>query len=143
MRFVCEYRHGPEGRKYGSDIYASSYAHAQRLAKRRGIGETVISAGMHSKAFYPFPSDLMRKRKLSKRQALDAIHGVTFLAFVAMKSGKANVSEVLGDLGFLHEAVHVLSFGRFGESISYPRKDFVDVILRWERIVPGFREKRN
>lgn len=142
MRFVCEYRQGPNQTKYGSDIYANSFDHAKRLARRRGIGEKVISDGMKSKAFYPFPSELFRKRKLTKRDALAAIHGTTFLAFIAMKSGRAEINEVLGDTGFLHEAIHVLQFGRFGQSSSKPRREFADVILRWERIVPGFRGDR-
>lgn len=139
--FLCEYRQ--DGTKFGSDIWANSWSHARRLATIRGAGETVIGQGGKKRPFYPFPSELLRRRSMTKQQALDAVHGCTFLGFLALKSGRANVDEVLGDRGFVHETIHAVQFGRASQGLSVGRREYAEVIKCWEFKIPGFRNPRD
>lgn len=98
-RFITEYKTG--GRTYGSEILAVDQEDAERICQERNIGEVV--AGQGSKKSILTISD---------------IHMICFMSFIALKSGKMTIDEVLGDGGVLHEAIHMIDTmdGSFTES---------------------------
>ena len=138
-RFLTAYRHdgspilnpdAPEALigSFSGDIWARDWAHAKRLAKKRGIGE-IICGEVRGKQYWRYPSETMRMRKRDH----DAIfHGLAFLGWLALKSGAATADEILGDYGILHEYAHV----RGGASIL---KKLIPRVEAIERRVPGYK----
>jgi hypothetical protein len=129
--YLTEYANG-----YSSQVWGRSWSHARRIAKRRGLGETVM--GLWSNMPNPRGTATMpasahfRRRSPTKRQALDAIHALTFLCQLAIAGGLLKAGDVLDDCGLLHDAVHALSHGR-------PRRaEIIARIEALERLVPGY-----
>jgi hypothetical protein len=86
--FLTEYSVGDE--TYGSEILATDEKEAALICTERGIGESVLGE-----------SD-------SKPITIKDIHMICFMSFIALKSGKMTVDEILSDRGVLHEAIHIL-----------------------------------
>lgn len=120
---------------YASHIWASSRPHAEKLAKQRNIGERV-TGGTWRKRQYRYASELLRRPRLNKKQALDAVHAVCFLSYLLMRSSGAKAEDILGDEGLLHMAIHSVSFGWPG------RRKLAAGLEYFERQVPGYRSGR-
>lgn len=92
--------HGDLG--YGAEIWARSMKEARRLARRRKIGERVISRGAVLQA--ASASRTLRSRKATVATKL---HSLVWLSYLAMSSGVATVDDILGDEnGIIHIFVH-------------------------------------
>lgn len=116
---------------YASHIWASGKGHAEKLARRRNIGERV-TGGNWRKRPHQLPSQLLRGNRLTKRRALDAIHSLCFMGYLLMRATGAKAEDVLGDEGLLHMGIHALSFGWPG------RRRLADALEYFENRIPGF-----
>lgn len=115
---------------YGSSISAVSRRSAMRIAKYRGLGETV--------EFYwnsygeTLVSGLLRKRK---RNWPSIIHAATWLSYLAEKSNAATIDELYSDKGLFHETVHAWAIPSCDGAPSMS-----DLVKRWrdlEQRIPG------
>lgn len=79
--------------KYSFYCIASSEDEANQIIKERNLNEMIIGV-----------SDI----EIDKKLLASLIHEVCFLSYIAMKSGKANIDEILSDKGVLHESIHLL-----------------------------------
>lgn len=114
LRYLTEYTVGPT--KFGGDIWATDWAHAKRLARKRKIGEKVIGKGMRT-------GGLKRPRT-----RLEKLHEATYLSWIGMEMGKLTPQEVLGDKGLIHEMVHNLN----GMKINTEKR-----FRELQRMIPG------
>lgn len=113
-RFVTSYKQGKN--KFGSHIYAKSFKEAERIVVERNIGEIVIgiSGGTTDGYGRHVPEELENPdfRKINDYQFLNLlpqiIHSANFLGFIAFKSGKIKIEELIGDHGVIHELVHLM-----------------------------------
>jgi hypothetical protein len=121
---------------YSSHIWASSRAHAQKLVKRRNIGER-LTGGTWRKRPHPHTSELLRRNRLTKKQALDVVHSVCFLAYLLARATGAKHEDLLGDEGLVHMTIHSVSFG-------WPRRRVLaGALVAFERMVPGYTSWRD
>jgi hypothetical protein len=121
---------------YGSCVWARKRREAEDMIVARNIGEAIVFVLGTKKRPEPTASEMFRKRTMTKRQALQAIHGVTFLAYLAMRSLATPPQDVVGDTGFLHEALHSLLSGE-------PRRaELIATLQFYERRVPGYLNMR-
>jgi hypothetical protein len=106
-----------EHKKYGSHIYARSFREAQEIAKSRNIGEKIMGVGGVVTDGYNrvVPEELINPdfRELTDNEFVHElpkiIHSACFLGLIAVSSGTANVNDLLGDNGVVHELVHLLN----------------------------------
>lgn len=113
--FLTEYKVGTQ--KYGADIMAYTLKEAERVAGERNIGETVIGNGAQSYDGYGRRISIEELnpdfKKLNDYEFLielpRIIHSACFLSYIAFKSGKISIEELIGDNGILHELIHLLN----------------------------------
>lgn len=67
----------------------------------------------------------------------ETLHMACFVGFLALKSGAANVEDVLGDVGLIHEIAHNMHFGEGGACIA-SRTEVVRMARQIERAIPGY-----
>lgn len=101
--YITEYRLGKE--KYKGEFFADDDAQAQSIAKERGIGEKIIGSKELQDSF-------------DKEKIYQLLHHICFMSFIAIKSGKAGVDEILSDRGILHEAIHFLDGSCDAKTVS-------------------------
>lgn len=133
--YLTEYYDGTH--QYGSEVWANSWDHARRILKARGLGEKIMGAGPLLRA--PSASKVLNSRKTSVPEKL---HALVWLSYLALSSGKATVSEVLGDrTGILHGLAHL--------AIGLTKKDSPGVMSRAELVrhvraiehrIPGYSD---
>lgn len=117
---------------FGANLWAADHKHAGRVAKRRGMGERVISGGSSSRPYFPASRICDRyEQERTPKHFRDACHALSYLGMVALASRAATAPEVLGDEGILHDFIHPRS-GR--DHYSDLRKKIVAI----ERRVPGY-----
>lgn len=141
--YHTSYKEANTGQTYGNGVYATSEDHAKEIILKRGLGEELSMGWMLRKERgWMLPSEALEKwwvdywsnpkfrsadgwyfdkTKLTAAQAREmaelqekAIHGATFVGFLALKSGVATVDEILSDCGITHHAVHLCA-GTFGQ----------------------------
>lgn len=116
---------------YSSHIWATSRPQAEKLARRRNIGER-LTGGSWVKRPHLLPSEMLRRRRLSKKQALDCVHAVCFMGYLLMRSTGAKAEDLLGDEGLVHMTIHSITFG-------WPnRRDLAAEMRAFERMIPGY-----
>ena len=120
---------------YASHVWASSEAHAKKLIRRRNIGES-LTGGKWRKRQHRYPSELLRRPRLNKVQALECVHAVCFLSYLLMRSRGAGAEDIVGDEGLLHMAIHSVQFGWPG------RQKLAGGVALFERSVPGYTSGR-
>jgi hypothetical protein len=122
--------------RYGSHLWATDAADARSIAKRRRLGERIL--GQSPRCYSdPLSSILFRRRNYGEKA--DLIHSLTWLGFIAAKSGAATLDELWGDTGVIHQAVHYLQFGtETGETVTAGW--VYEALRRLERRVPGLVE---
>ena len=130
----------PQAGEYGSFVWARSRFEAESRCKRRGIGET-LQRGTHQKKALPRPepraSDLLRPRKMTPRQRIQAIHAATFVLGIWATANARPPWDVLGDEGVLHQIIHGLGLG------IVRRSDLIDRMRVVEREIPGYLSTRD
>ena len=107
--FLTQYWIGSEF--FASEIIANNKANAIASIKERSIGEVIIGT-----------SGEIKQVEVSTIEEL--LHYCCFVSFIALKSKKATVEQILGDRGVLHELIHILS----GISDDKTTKDIVKKI---------------
>jgi hypothetical protein len=130
----------PQVGEYGSFVWAPSRARAEARCRRRGIGEALMRGTYQRKALprpEPRASDLLRPRKMSPQQRMQAIHAATFVLGLWATANGRPAWDVLGDGGTLHEIIHGMSLG-LGR-----RADFVERMRVIEREIPGYLSTRD
>lgn len=115
-RYLTRYQVRP-GLFYGGDVWARSPAEADRIAKKRSIGETVIGKGMRT-------GGLPRARTQMQK-----LHEAVYLGWIALEMGIMTPKQLLGDEGLIHEMVHRLNGGKV--------KGLEARFRRLQRSVPG------
>ena len=102
------------------------------LLARRNIGEHRTDRKQHVAASEDegphWFSDHLRRQGAG---TLDDVHTATFLAFLAISSGVADLDDTLADYGFVHNLAHHASFNHPGF------KGTVDLIRHVESRIPG------
>lgn len=94
INYLTEYK--LENESYSFFVTANSLKEAEEIINIRNIGEKIVGELENS----PIPKTL---------NSLELLHYVSFLSFIALKSGKLTIEEVLGDRGVLHELIHIIS----------------------------------
>lgn len=103
--YSTEYKQG--GSTYGSYLWAKSPAHAARLARIRGLDEQIMGCF----SLYQDETWVNLRLKRKGKAYEQRLHYLTFLSFVALKSGLYSVDMVMGDRGWYHEYIHRLHIG--------------------------------
>lgn len=163
--FRTSYKEANTGHTYSNGLYANNEAHAEELIIQRNLGEE-RSFGIVDDRDWILPSEAMQKyweefrwnpeyldhgmfvpSKLSddKKRRMEklreqAIHGSTFVAYLAMKSGVATVDETLSDGGIVHRAVHICAGTLDNDDPVYIEEEYARIMpmLRdIEQRVPG------
>jgi hypothetical protein len=109
-KFITEYSLGSE--TYSCSLYASCEDEALRLCIERGLGEKIIGTS-----------------NVNVSISAKELHLITFMSFIALKSGKMTPDEILSDRGILHEAVHIMD-GSFDESTMIEFKNKLNHLVR-------------
>lgn len=127
-RFVTSYPQArPDGgaSAFGSFVFAEDWGDAEKVCRQRGVGEEVVGA---DEGREPLPSDIWAESPGSS----EALHALCWLGFLALSSKMATPAEVLGDLGFLHHALHIR------ETISeIGPAEILEMVREVEAMVPG------
>ncbi len=144
--FMCEYSAYPKDKvrqraeigNYSSFIWANDRAHADALAAKRRLGEKVLCRWNKRGRNVPYepPSTMLMKRRLTPTQRIGVIHGVCFLGYILLRSYRAPVEGVLGDMWILHQVIHGMQFG------FPPRKKLAEMVRHYERMAPGYWPQR-
>ena len=127
--YSTEYKQG--GSTYSSYLWAQSAAHAVQIAKIRGLDEIVTES-------FVTPEHITWAEVIASRglgTAAQRLHYLTFLAFVAMKSGIYTVDRVMGDKGWYHEYIHTLHIK--GEPLNKSQEEITSDIHTAEKLL-GF-----
>jgi len=85
-----------EGKRFCFFVIAEDLDHANEIIAARGLGESIIGELENNTLIHPAKSQL------------EALHLTCFQAFIAIKSGKVSVDEILGDTGIIHELIHTM-----------------------------------
>lgn len=99
--------------RYGSGFFARD-DDANRVRRLRGIGEQLQSRGGRAcRINHPRLTELAGRTDAKLERNLPQIlHGAVFASWIAVRSGRLDTDDVLGDLGVIHELIHRLRFGR-------------------------------
>jgi hypothetical protein len=98
--YRTEYR--AADRVYESYVWAASAPEAQTICAKRNIGEQVYGAILGAS-----PATWRKLRGVKHRKIVQRrMHYLVFMGWVAQRSGLYSSDEVLGDAGWLHQAVH-------------------------------------
>lgn len=127
--YTTTYKQGES--TFGSYFWAVDEAHAAEMVRIRGLNEVIEGCYSLHKPFTWRHMRLMRKALSEEAR----IHYLTFLGFVALKSGLYSVDRVMGDHGWLHEYVHRLHIK--GEPLNKSRKELDHDIYTAEKLL-GF-----
>ena len=127
--YSTEYKQ--DGSTYGSYFWAKSPEHAARLARIRGLNEEILGCfSLHQSETWV---NLRLKRKGKAHE--QRLHYLTFLSFVALKSGLYTVDRVMGDKGWYHEYIHRLHIS--DEPLNKSQKEIDHDIYTAEKLL-GF-----
>ena len=121
---------------YGGQLYAANGEHADEIAARRGIGETVLSVGGDGIPFTR-PSEWMRKPP-SHENDLHTFHSLCWFAHLALSSGAAISDELFGDRGVVHEWAHLRALGEEGLGTGMNAERLFQMVEDIEQRIPGF-----
>ncbi len=118
---------------YGCGIWARDLPDAVRLARLRGLRETVVSGPLRG----PIDDFAPVSEMIAAGAQWDhVLHAAIFTGWAALRAGAAGADEVLGDAGFLHEIMHARA----------PRRRLIARAREIERLIPGWlqpdRERR-
>lgn len=116
-----------DGSRFSSYLWASDFDHADEVAKRRGMGETVD--GLLEAVTEPRVSDQIRS------QDPDALHGLVWLCHLAISAAAVEPEAVLGDCGVLHQLIH----RHFGVG-EVDLEELARQVAEIEEATPGFLE---
>lgn len=120
-KFLTEYNQG--GDAYALHIYATSLDEANRIAESRNIGEVIAGESLDWTHFSQVPKSTM-----------EALHEACFLSYLAVKSGKMGLDDVLGDKGVLHEMAHLLHLS----NKKVDAQEFCGQLAHLRSIIPGY-----
>jgi hypothetical protein len=130
----------PGGGLYCSQIWAKSKAHARQLCHERGLGETLAEfTDTPPPRASEYFARAMSNRVRRKPRHIDIVHALAWVGLLAVQSRRAAPVDVLGDRGFLHEAVHWLAFG--SDDVGKTQDGWREVLAAIERVeerLPGF-----
>lgn len=84
-----------------TQIYARTYKEARQAARDRKLGEVVDSAGTSDPPF------LLASEWAEDGDWREAMHAACYLGFIAMKAGRCEIEELLGDGGIIHNLAHL------------------------------------
>ncbi len=103
--YLTEYRDNDS--TFASHLWARSTDEAARLCVERGIGESLSDAMpldplQESSDYRPASWHVMNSEQET------ALHALAWLGHLALSSLAVPVRDVLGDYGFLHEAIHLV-----------------------------------
>lgn len=105
--YLTIYRIG--NHQYGDYLWARGWKDADRVARRRGIGERIRGQMNATKTrHYPRASTLLRKRKVPP----EMLHALSHVGFLAIGSNAATLNAILGDEGLIHLFGHWQQFSR-------------------------------
>ncbi len=129
LYYLCEYNCG-RGYRSSRTICATPETLNAVLAARC-MGEWTISAPSSRPPYYrPLHEKLARDGC-----TLEVLHYALFIGELAIKSGAATVSEIIGDRGLIHEMTHIMQFP--DEPLNPSLKYLVDMTLKIEKAIPG------
>lgn len=116
-----------DGCIYGSYVWATDAQHAKFIVQQRGVGELVSGAGWKDDTWFR----LRRLPRTVEDAELQRIHYLTFLSFVALKSGLFTIDSIMGDRGWFHEYIHRLHLK--GEPLNRSAKEIDQNIYEVEQ----------
>jgi hypothetical protein len=79
--------------KYSFYCIANSKEEADSIVRKRGLNEKIIGES---------------NIEINKDALYDLMHEICFLGYIAIKSGNADIDDILSDKGVLHESIHLL-----------------------------------
>lgn len=92
------------GTKYASYVLCDSLCEAERLVSERNLGEEIVS-GLSEVTLIPDYRDLNNYEFLCNLPEI--LHTASFISYMALRSQKTTIDDVLGDEGILHELTHI------------------------------------
>lgn len=92
---------------YSSYVLGEDMEAIEQAVKKRNLKESIDSSIMEINNPLPDYTLLSDDEILNKKEEL--LHSACFLSFVALKSNKIGIDEVLGDEGIIHELSHLVS----------------------------------
>lgn len=145
MKFLTNYRAG-QGGHYGASLKATSWTEARRMARLRGLNETVLGIVVNKDRKC---SDILKDAKSS---ALDRVHALAFLSLFALQSKAVNALDILDDeIGVLHQWIHyerdrLIKIEHKGHRKAFTarlnavRDEALKRVRKIERAIPGYVE---
>lgn len=125
---------------YGTGVWAADLGEAYDLVDKRNVdGEYVEDIFQPAKDCIYEPVhvhvELALENKKNRKYFNNALHGVTFLCYLAGCSGSTN-EELLGDGGVLHEFIHVITTS--GKYSWCEFEHMMIAVIDLELKVPGY-----
>lgn len=119
-----------------TQIYARTYKEAEKAAKERKLGEVIDSAGISDPPF------LLASEWAEAGDWREAMHAACYLGFIAMKAGRCEIEELLGDGGIIHNLAHLnlkpSELNIQGEIVGRIKAALPKQLRNLESRVPGF-----
>lgn len=94
------------GGQYASYILCSTVDEAVLLIEQRNLGETIASV-IQEVDVMPDYQNLNHFEFLNNLPEI--LHTTSFLGYVALRSQRAHIDDILGDEGVLHELTHLMT----------------------------------
>ena len=163
--FSTMYTEANTAHTFGSGVYAVDHDEAKALTAVRNFNERA-EGGWQAKRPWSLPSrhlteyvdcyvkdrkyiskegafefakmpeaEIKKARKLAEK----AIHGTTFLSFIALNAGTSSVNKLLSDQGILHAVIHIVS-GVMDYDPAWMLEEYeriIPILEEFEKSVPG------
>ena len=92
--------------QYASYVLCNSLFEADKIIKERNLGEEIISEFQEIKVIPDY-------KNLDNCQFIEMLpeilHTTSFISYIALRSKRVTVDEILGDDGILHELTHLIA----------------------------------